>query len=60
MDTLRSTLSGTYGKADFEELAEPLPDPTPVLNSASVVWWNQGPAGWTWWASIPVVIDTNR
>lgn len=60
METLRTMLGGSYGRAEFEVLDAPLPDATPALNAASMLWWGQSPSGWTWWANIPVVIDTAR
>lgn len=60
METLRTMLGGSYGRAEFEVLDAPLPDATPALNAASMLWWGQNPSGWTWWANIPVVIDTAR
>ncbi len=61
LDALKATLAGNAGEAQYEELADPLPqDGAAVLNPASVVWWNQAPAAWTWWASVPVVIDVGR
>ena len=60
LDTLRGSLSGGYGEAQYEELPAPLPEGTDAVNPASVVWWSQGPSGWTGWAGVPVVVDANR
>lgn len=57
LDSLRDALA-PYGEPVFEEAAEPLPiDNSAALTPNAVVWWSQPPAGWTWWASVPVVID---
>lgn len=55
IDGLRGALA-PYGEATLEESAQPLPLED-SLNPAAVVWWSQPPSGWTWWASVPIVID---
>lgn len=61
LETLRAMLGGSHGEVVFEELDQPLPlDAAPSLNPTAVFWWSQPPAGWTWWAQVPVVVEQAR
>jgi hypothetical protein len=59
IDSLRNALA-PYGEPTLEESPNPLPLDGAPLNPAAVLWWSQSPAGWTSWASVPVVIDQAR
>jgi hypothetical protein len=58
LDSLRNALA-PYGDPVFEESAGPLPLEHTGLNPDAVVWWGR-PSGWTWWGTVPVVIDRER
>lgn len=61
---LKSSLQKA-GRAEdvvFEEQREALPldARSPILVPNAVLWWENGPAGWTNWGEVPVVVNPNR
>jgi anti-sigma factor RsiW len=63
LESLRTALAGVAGEVWFEELDDAATlqtEPLPSLAPSAVLWWGQPPASWTWWSSLPVVVEPGR
>lgn len=63
LESLKTALSGVAADVVLEEADVPLPDYEAHEHSlapTAVLWWGQSPSAWTWWTSVPVVVEPRR